>query len=77
MMAHGGVSMSCVLLVLLWVAIMYFIFTSIRTMRGHGHHHGHHGTQQSNAALDILKARYAKGEIQKEEFDTKKRDLSE
>jgi putative membrane protein len=31
---------------------------------------------RSDAALDILRQRYARGEINKDEFDTKKRDLS-
>jgi putative membrane protein len=30
----------------------------------------------SDAALDILRQRYARGEIDKEEFDVRKRDLS-
>ena len=31
---------------------------------------------RSDAALDILRQRYARGEINKDEFDAKKRDLS-
>lgn len=35
----------------------------------------HNGFADKNRALDILKERYAKGELTKEEFETMKRDL--
>jgi putative membrane protein len=35
-----------------------------------------HGTSSSDSSLEILKKRYARGEINKEEFEEKKRDLT-
>ena len=35
------------------------------------------GISSGESALDILKKRYARGEIQKEEFEQKKKDLAE
>jgi putative membrane protein len=62
---------------LLWlvvvVAIVVLVVSALRHRRGHGAwRHWSGGT-----ALDILKERYAKGEIDKKEFEEKKKDLSD
>jgi len=36
---------------------------------------GSHGTSSGDSALEILKKRYARGEINKEEFEAKKREM--
>ena len=42
---------------------------------GPGSRGRHGGSQESETALDILKKRYAKGEISKDEFEQMKKDL--
>ena len=75
MMGHGF-SAGGIMAVILWIAIIFFIFYCIRMMRSQQHHCNHAVGNTDSHALDILKERYAKGEIQKEEFDTKRKDLS-
>ena len=50
-------------MILLIVAVLYLLF-------------GRRGGQGQESALDILKKRYAKGEISKEEFEQIKKDLT-
>jgi len=58
-----------------WIAVIVgivflirWLVISVRT--------GSHGTTPGDSALEILKKRYARGEINKEEFEEKKKDLS-
>lgn len=51
--------------VLLVIAVMYFFRWNSSRYSG----------DKKESALDILKKRYAKGEISKEEFEEKKKDL--
>lgn len=53
-----------------WVVVIIIIINLIR----HGSHISH-WDKSSNRAVDILKERYAKGEINKEDFEAKKKDL--
>jgi putative membrane protein len=54
--------------VLFWGAVIYFVFWAAN--RGGG------GRSSTETPLDILKRRYASGEISKEEFDRMRHDLS-
>jgi len=63
---YGGGFMWLIVLVLVGVVI-YFLFQGSKSKGSDG--------SIIETPLDILKKRYAKGEIDKEEFDRKKKDL--
>jgi putative membrane protein len=85
--AAGGI-----LMMVFWVAIIVGVVLLIvwltRQVSGGtytgGHGHEHYGpprqdtgyTGSGETALDILKARYARGEIDKAEYEEKKKDLT-
>ncbi len=58
-----------ILMMLIWTGIIFFVIWL--TIEASGKLTTHAGS-----ALDILKERYAKGEISKEEFETKKLELN-
>lgn len=58
-----------IMMIAFWALLIAAIVWLVRELRGQG---GSGGSR----ALDILKERYAKGEIDKAEFDSKKKDLS-
>lgn len=61
-------------IVLFWVLLIVAIVLLVKMLWGSG---SGPGRTQEKSPLDILKARYARGEIEKEEFEQKKRDLGE
>ena len=58
-----------IMMIAFWVLIVFLIVWITREVSGRN------GSSNSKQ-LDILKERYAKGEINKEEFEAKKKDLS-
>lgn len=59
---------------IIWIVIIGFAVSLLRGFwsgRGSRHYRRHWGSN----ALDILEERYVKGEINKEEFEQKKKDL--
>ena len=61
---------------LFWVLIIILIVVVIRRVMW-GEHAGmrHHMMHNRRGAISILEERYAKGEINKQEFEEKKKDL--
>jgi putative membrane protein len=55
------------MMALFWIAIIVAIVFAIRYFVRQAHRTG-----QDNTALEILKTRYAKGEISKEEYEEKR-----
>ena len=64
-----GVGMMFMMLVF-WVLVIAAIVFGVRWLISEGKE------RRGDSALEILRQRYARGEINKEEFEAKKRDLS-
>jgi len=74
-----GFGFGGIFMLLFWGLIIWAIFALVRGGMGHGcgGHGGssHDSLKRDDSALDILKECYAKGDISKEEFEEKKKDL--
>ncbi len=73
MMGYGGFSSEWVG-ILWWVLIIVGAVLLIRWAIGQSRGHAGH---RSETALDVLKGRYAKGDIDRKEFEEKKKDLTD
>jgi putative membrane protein len=60
------------LIIVFWGLVIWGIVAAVRSSR----HGCGHGASTNESALDVLKVRYARGEITKREYEEKKRDLS-
>ena len=63
-----------ILNIVIWVAVIVGIVILVRWVAGFTKQKGQ--ASQEDSALEILKKRYASGEISKEEFEQKKRDIA-
>jgi putative membrane protein len=77
MMGYGyGMSwMGGIFMIVFWVAVIVAIVFLIRWLLVASRTGGHSLAHGGESALDILKKRYARGEIDKQEFEEKKREL--
>ena len=58
-----------------WILAIWFVIWVIRAVFGRHPHHRKGNWMMMRDATDIVRERYAKGEITKEQFDTMKKDL--
>lgn len=58
-----------IMMIVFWGLFILFMIWIVREASGRNTHH-------RSDALEILKERYAKGEISKEEFESKRKDIS-
>ena len=71
----GGFEFGGIFMILWWVLIIVGIIALVRWLATSSGRGGHDGGDSK--ALDILKQRYARGEIDEQEFQKRKRDLTE
>jgi len=69
---YGGAGFMALAMVVFWGFVIWGIIALARGGRGHRHNELTHAADSS---LEILKRRYASGEITKDEFEQKKKDL--
>lgn len=73
-MGAWGFGFGWIFMVLFWILIIWGFIAFIRWLSESNKNNER--TSKDNKALDVLKERYAKGEIDKKEFDQKKKDLT-
>ncbi len=69
-MGWGWIGLGMVHMLVFWVLVILGIVALTRWLAGRG-------SDGSARAIDILKARYARGEITKEQFEQIRRDIGE
>ena len=77
MMPWYGMIFGPIMMILVLATVVTVVILLVRWLGGGSWQPFNDNRQPSKAALDILKERFAKGEIDKDEFEEKKRLLSD
>ncbi len=76
MMGNWGMGwFGMLMMILFWVLVIFGIISLIRWLVQGPGSQGHSRTDTDSRALDILKERYARGEISRDEFESMKKDI--
>ncbi len=73
MWGHGMGWFFPIIMLTFWIAVIIGVIFLVRWIISSANKE--HGYKSQESALDILKKRYARGEINKEEFEDRKKDL--
>ncbi|MFO7539831.1 MAG: SHOCT domain-containing protein, partial [Chloroflexota bacterium] len=71
----GGWLLGGFMMLLFWGGVIALVFFGIRAFTGSANRNVTKQTDSGESALDILKKRYARGELSKEEYETIRSDL--
>jgi putative membrane protein len=75
-MGGFGFGFGWVFMLIFWAMVFFAVFAFVRGASGRGcWYHKGEGKYKEKNALDILKERYAKGEISKDDFEKMKKDM--
>lgn len=74
MLGYGGFGFGWIFTLIIWILIVWAIVSFVRAASGKGHSDWHLHEKEDSASK-IIKERFAKGEITKEEFEKMKKDL--
>lgn len=75
-MGWGGMLFGGVFMLLLWGGLLALIFWAVKTMSSNASFPGSRSHQKEISAREILDQRYASGEIDREEYELIKSDIS-
>ena len=76
-MGSGGTMFGGLGMLLIWGVIVAVIVFAARGLIGSASRSPNRPSRSGSAALDILQQRFAKGEISKDEYEERKKTLSE